>query len=192
MSSAITLESLGLTTDELVERVVTKLANNYLSEYEEDEEGERSRFRYTVHQKLQKRIADTVNDAVNRIASESIDGKVEELIRSLTLQKTNDWGEKTGQPVTFVEYLVSRADAWLREGVDVFGKAKGDDLYNSSWRATTTRIAHLIDKHLQYEIDRFAKEALTKANASIANGITEAVKTSLGNVMAGITVQVKK
>ncbi len=186
---SLTLESLGFSKEELQERVVDQLCASILSGKQYDEDGaeyyEDSQFK----KKLEERLKAHMDATINAIAEKHLLPNITTYIENLCLQETNKWGEKTGQKLTFIEYLVARADAYIREDVNYQGKSKSEgDSYN--WSKNTTRIAYLINSHLQYAIDRMTKEALVNANKSIVGGIEQAVKIQLEQVLGKLKVGV--
>lgn len=186
----ISLAALGITEEQLIDRIVETTVQRLLTTVGLDEDG--------FEIESDSRLVRNLNELVKKL----IDAKVEQLgdqyvkpviaagIESLVLQQTNAWGEKTGQPVTFIEYLVQRADAYMTEPVDYNGKAKGEGS-SYDWRKHTTRVSHMIDAHLKYSIEVAMKQALADANASIAKGIAEAVRIALANVQEKLKVEVK-
>lgn len=188
----ITLEALGLKQADIADKVVDRIVERMLSQAETfDEEGditdgEPTRFSKMIQDRIKKRI----DDAVEGIAGKHLLPNVTAYLETLCLQETNKWGEKQGKTVTFIEYLVQRADAYMKEKVSHTGKTKEEDSY--SWRENTTRVSYLIHEHLQYAISRAMKEALTKANASITGGIETAVRVSLQNLTVSIPAPVVK
>ena len=188
--NAVTLESLGFTKEDLQERLVERLAEQILSGKSFDEDGEEfyddSQFKKQLEERLRKHVGETINS----IAEKHVLPNVTSYIENLVLQTTNKWGEKQGTPVTFIEYLVQRAEAYIQEEVNYEGKGKGEkDSYN--WNKHTTRIAYLINAHLQYSIETAMKQALKVANESIAGGIEQAVKIKLQDVLNSIKVGVQ-
>lgn len=182
------IEAIGLTQEEIANRVIEKIAESIMSESGCDEDGNESRFRSTVARKLTERVTGAIDAAVSRIGAEVIAPNVEEMVRGLVIQKTNQWGEKRGEPVTFVQYLTQRADEYLREEVNRDGKSNTESGDNYNWRASTTRVAWMIDKYLKYEIERFAQQSLATANAAIAEGIAAAVKGTMQKLINGVKV----
>lgn len=190
----IDLEVLGFTKEELRERVIERLVDQMLDrefyDSECDEDGEPKRAKSTKFSAaLTAMVQRRIEQAVNKIAAQHIEPSVEEFVRNFTMQKTNEWGDKIGKSVTFTEYLVRRAEAYLAEPVSHDGRAKGDDSY--SWRANTTRVLYLIDKNIQYHIEVAMKEALKNANNAIVSGIEAALKAKLQELSAAMKVEVK-
>ncbi len=177
--STINLEELGITTDDLTERIVQRIADNILIDDNELE--------YSIN----KMLTEKVNEAVVGLGDAEIGPRIAEMVEAVTLHATNQWGEKRGEPLTFKEYLVERAEKYMTDEVDFEGKPKGPDSYN--WRPCQTRITHMVHKHLHYAIESAMEEALKSANSQIAQGITDAVKLKLDELLKGIkaTVTVK-
>jgi hypothetical protein len=169
---------------ELQERVIAGLVTKILGERDDDfPHGE-------VMKEVNERIEEAVNAKVKAVADEFVLPRIEVLIEGFCLQKTNEWGEKVGEEMTFTEYLIKRAEFYLTEKVDYDGKPKGArDSY--SWKASGTRVAHMIDKHLHYEISRAMKEAVGAANETLAEGLEAACRIKLGEISSRLQVEVK-
>lgn len=184
----LNLEALGFTKEELQQRVVDQLCKELMTNlaYEENEE-------YPIDSEFGKKLKAVVklhiDDTIMAIAQIHIFPKVSEYIENLTLKETNKWGEAKGQSLTFIEYMVQRAEAYMIEKVDYNGKAKGQDSY--SWKGTQTRLSHLIHQHLQYSIENAMKAALTEANSHIAKGLEETVKIKLAEISKSLKVGLK-
>lgn len=191
-ATAIDYQALGFTQEELQERVVQRIADSLLNSEHGDDEGRGYRTDSEFKKKLDEKIREGIDAAVVRVADAHVLPNVIALVEGAVLQETNKWGEKRGEPKTFIEYLTERADAYIREPVDYQGKPKSGDSYN--WRANGTRIAYMIDQHLQYQISTAMEGAVKSANESIKGGILEAVKIALGQIQAGLklSVEVKK
>ena len=190
MNQALSLESLGFTAEELQQRVIDQIVDKVMPAtvyyYDEDSKTQRTSM---IADQLNKAVRERIDEAVNAIADKHVLPNVTQYLEALTLHETNRWGEKKGASVTFVEYLTQRADAYMREEVNHSGKTKDEDSY--SWRASSTRVAYMINQHLQYSIETAMKQALQVANSSIANGLEEAVKIKLAEVVGGIKTTVK-
>ena len=184
----ISLEKIGLSEEALAERVVNKLVDDILVSLDYDEETQEWNGSSTFLTRLDKMVKDRLNQVIENIGQNHVLPKVTEMVETLVLQETNTWGEKVGKPLTFIEYMVSRAEAYMREPVNFNGKTKAEDSY--SWKSNTTRISYMIDKHLQYSIESAMKQALKDANASITKGLEEAVKISLREATNKLSVKV--
>jgi len=115
---------------------------------------------------------------------------IKDRIENLTLQETNKWGEKTGTPVTFIEYLVKRADAYLIEPVNYDGKSK-EEVGGYSFSGAQSRITHMVHKHLHYSIETAMKNALSQVNAALSGGIQATVKTKIDEIVSSIKINMK-
>src|SRR5271166_1889409 len=158
--TGITLESLGMTQQELQERVVTKICDDLLAtECFDNSEGEAYRDDSPLAQKLRVEIRKRIDRGIAAIAETQVLPNVEKYIENICLQETNRWGEATGRALTFREYLVQRAEAYLQETVNYEGKTK-EEAGSYSWSGKQTRITNLVHKHLHYTIESAMKEAV--------------------------------
>lgn len=185
----LTLESLGIDENVLIGRLVDRLAENVLTSLHYDEDGGEWRGSNPFANKLTSMVTNRLNQVVEELAGKHVLPRVSEMVESLVLQKTNQWGEKVGQPITFIEYMTQRADAFMREEVNYDGKTKGQDSY--SWRKAGTRVEYLIDKHLQYNIEKAMVAAVSDANKSLIEGLKEAVNIKLGQIAVQLKTEVK-
>jgi hypothetical protein len=184
------LESLGITKESLIDRIVEKCVEDLMTDVSFDEDDNSWRNKSSIARKLDERIKTHIDEAVARLANTHVLPNVATYIETLTLNETNKWGEKKGQKVTFIEYLVQRADAYMRDEVNSDGKSKDENAGGYSWSKSTTRIAHMVDKHLYFSIDTAMRQAMGHANSSIAKGLEEAMKISLTNATQKLKVAV--
>lgn len=181
----IELQDLGVSQEELVKMVVDAAASKLLVVKCFDPDDEDAVQSSPLANKLRKHIEEHVNKQVGALAEVHIFPHVNKFIENLTLTETNRWGEKRGESITFTEYLVQRADAYLREEVNYEGKSKqASDSYG--WKGTQTRLTHLVNKHLQYSIETAMKEAVSAVNAAIVPALEETVKLKLGEITKSI------
>jgi hypothetical protein len=182
--STINLQELGITKEDLADRVVERVAQEFLGDGD---------YSYELETRLNKMIVTKINEAVIDLGDREIGPRIEELIKSAVLQATNEWGEARSKPVTFKEYLVERAEKYMTEPVNYEGRARNENRFGD-WKATSTRVAYIMDKYLSYHIESAMKTALQDANSYIAKGITEAVRIRLDEIVKSIraTVEVKK
>lgn len=183
------LQELGFTKEELQNRVIEKIASDMLETVFADENGDPTYQNSAFQKKLEKMIKDRIDSAIQSIAEKHVLPNVEKYIEELTLTETNRWGEKTGsKPVTFIEYLVSRCDHYMREEVDYQGKSKEQNGNSYGWRGTQTRVAHLIHEHLHYSISRAMEEALKNVTGSVSAALAETAKLKLKEAVEGLKV----
>lgn len=184
----IDFQALGFTKEELQERVVTQIVESLLTGQAEDEDGYGYATASTFKKEIMDQVRSKIDEHVEKIAEERIGPKITEMIEATTLQLTNQWGEKKGEPVTFIEYLVSRAEHYMTEKVDYDGKPVSNSYGRSE---NQTRITHLIDKRLQYSLAVAVKEIVNGAQSTIAEGIQEAVKIKLKEVSNSLKINVQ-
>jgi hypothetical protein len=190
MTSAISFEALGLTKEDLQERVIERIVEKSLLtlSFADPESDDTVQVPSVLSKQIDKRIKEHIEATINALAEKHILPNVSQYIENLTLQKTTEWGEKVGKPMTFLEYMIQRAEAHIQEPVDRSGQTKEQAGYN--WSKSTTRIAFLVNSHLQYNIETAMKQALTTANAAIVGGIEQAVKIKLDEVAKSMKVNV--
>jgi hypothetical protein len=185
----VTLEALGIDKETVTDLVVEKLVDRLMLEKYADEDGREDSRESEFSRSLTGLVRSTINQKVAALAEANLLPRVTATVESLVLQETSKWGEKVGAPVSFTEYLVMRAENYIREEVDFQGKAKSEGGYN--WSKNTTRISYLINNHLQYHIEQAVKTALQRANEAIVGGLETAVKIKLQEVAAQMQLTVK-
>lgn len=185
----ISIDALGITKEELAERVVKRIAEQMLSHFYSDPDGDETDEPTEFRRVIEKRVTARIDEAVDQIAAKNVLPNVGEYVENMCLQETNKWGEAKGKKLTFIEYLIARAEAYLTEKVSFEGKAKGEDHF--SWKGTQTRVAYLVHKHLQYSIETAMKAALQDANSAIVGGLEETIKIKLDEIRRQLKVTVK-
>lgn len=192
MSGALDLaKELGLSEAELAERVVTRCVERVMSSSMFDEDGESTDVPSQFSKRLQDAVIDRVDKAIDAIASKHILPNVTTYLENLCLQKTNHWGEKTGEPVSFLEYLVGRAEKYMTEKVDYTGKAEGEDRYSSNWRGSHTRIDYLVHQHLHFAVETAMKQVVADGNRILSGALVETCKAKMAEIASQLKVEVK-
>src|SRR5688572_27706149 len=123
---SIDLESLGITKEELQTRIVDRCVERIFEVTGYDEDGDEFVQSSPMARRLEDAIKTAIDNKVAGLAEKHVLPLTETFIENLTLQETNRWGEKTGQKATFIEYLIGRAENYLREEVDFQGKTKAE------------------------------------------------------------------
>lgn len=183
------IDELGMTKEEMIERIVAGAVDRVLLAYGVDEDGDETERQTQLAKRLEKRAKQAIDKAVEGIAQRHVFPGIAQMVENLSLQLTNQWGEKRGATVTFLEYLTSRADSYLREEVNCDGKTR-EEAQGYTWKSSGTRVAFLVHRHLQYSIQTAMQEALVNANSSIVGGIEAAVKIKLREVADSMSVKV--
>ena len=176
------LKEIGLTKEELQDRIVERAAD-FVMYNDEDIE-------HRLYGKLNSKIEEQISTTIDNLAKEHVLPNVAEYVENITLQKTNEWGEKIGKSITFTEYLVEQAHNYMTEQVNYEGKNKAESR-GYSFNPKQTRVSYLIEEYLHHSIENAMKEALTDANSAIAEGIEETVKIKLQEIVSGIKATVK-
>lgn len=185
----ITLESLGISQDVLAEKLVEKISDRFFMALHFDPEGDEWLGDTKIANKISDMAKTRLNEIVDQIGEKHVLPRVTELFETLVLQRTSEWGEKKGETISFTEYMVQRADSWLREPVDRSGKTKADS-GGYQWSASGSRAQYLIDKHLQYHVETAMQGALKNANDSIIGGLESAMRIQLKTVADKLKVTV--
>lgn len=178
---SINVEELGFSQSELQERVIDQIVERLLYkwiEYDPEDGGYSGQSEF--YRKLDDEIKKRIDGVVTQIGEAHVLPVITEKIESLVLQKTNEWGEKKGEAVTFVEYLIHLSEKFMTEPVNHCGKTKKQDSYN--WRKEGTRIEYAIDKHLQYAMEKAMKQILGDANNILTEGLAKAARIELENI----------
>ena len=184
------LAQIGLTQEELQERVVNRIVDAVMYSHLADDEERGHAIESQFRRQIQEHAESAIDKAVTAIGDKFVVPAMKEYIETFTLQETNTWGEKTGKKLTFIEYLVKRAEAYSQEQVDSSGQTKQESR-DSYWKPSTTRVSYLIDKYLHYQIDIAMKTVIGDANKLIVGGLEKAVKASLAEIGARLKVEVK-
>lgn len=182
------LSQLGFTKEELQERVLDRICEQVLTGryFDYDDECGASTASH-FGKELEKRIKVRIDESIDALAQKHVLPNVTSYMENLLIQTTNQWGEKRGEPVSFIEYLTQRAEAYMQEKVSHDGKSQAES-GGYSWSGNQTRITYLVHKHLQYNIETAMKSALQIANSAIAQGIESTVKMKLEDIVKTLKV----
>lgn len=182
---------LGLSREEIIERVIARIASGLLEVEGVDEYGDSVGPRPSnLQARLQAAVQKRADEKIAEIAEREILPRVGTFVETLTLQETNRWGEKTGKSMTFIEYLIQRAETYLTEQVDHQGKS-ASECERGYFSKYTSRTAFLIEWHLKHAIETAMRKAVADANKTIVGGLQEAVKIALEDVGKRLKVEVK-
>lgn len=184
------LSSLGIGKEEIFNRVVEQIVDRVVHSYPVDDEGNEYKRSSRFYDELTKYAKQKIDQKVEQLGDQHVLPRISAMIENLVLQETNKWGEKQGAPVTFIEYLVKRAESFLTEEVNSDGKTqKQADGY--SWRVASTRVVFLVHQHLHYTIEKAMKEAVQNANDTIKDGLEKTVKLKLAEIAQSLKVNVQ-
>lgn len=168
---------IDLDIEEIRKVVIEDVVDQFVSRLSEDGT------RRLIEQRIDTMLKEIVNERCEKIMGPVAKAGVDALI----IQTTNEWGEKKGAPVTFTEYCVQRADAYLQEKVSWEGKGQ-KDAGGYSWQGTQTRLTYWIHQHLHFGIENQMKDAAAQIIKGIAPSLAETVKLKISEVAAKIVV----
>lgn len=201
MTQAITLEALGLDTEKLTALVVAEAVEQLLNAKDPGPKGdgllaEGHLYPYedfaTRIIELAKQRAD---ERVDELGATHIVPRVDEFIATLVLAQTNKWGEKQGKPMTIVEFLVARCDAYMREDVDSDGNSEADCRRTGrSWGHANyrqPRMTQMIDKYMKTHMQEAVRQILDSGGAHLKENIEKTFKSALASVVQDFQVTIK-
>jgi len=183
------LAALGLTADDFRAQIIERAADKLLAELSGSADDEAPDIYQLFDQRMKRAIEGKMTEIVNQMARDVVEPRVAALIESMTFQETNRYGEAQKPPKTWREKLIEMAENWLGTTVNYNGKTQAEDAY--SWKAHSTRVVYMVEKHLQFEIQRAITAAVSDANSKIAGGILAAVRIALQDALAGLRLDVK-
>lgn len=188
------IEELGFTKEQLFDKVVDKcvstlLLDAYAGDGESDDEDGTYKQPSPFQKAMQKRIAAKIDEAVDNIAARNVIPKIEGYLEGFVIQQTNQWGEPKAPPITLVEALMKRADAYMQEPVNYEGKARGENF--DSFTPKGTRLTYHIEKYFHHHLQQAMQKIVGAANQHIAGGIGKAVQANLAEILAGMKMDLK-
>lgn len=186
-----TLKALGISPEELGNRIVDQCVASLLSSSgfnpdTEEEVSYESRFKREIEARIQK----AVDAKIAALAEAHLIPRVGEMIESANMRKTNTFGEPKGPPMTFKEYIASRAEAYMSENVDYNGKSREEAGDGYSWRAVGPRLTMLMRGYIRDTLEMHAKDAVTDVNKVIAANIEKAAREAIATAAASLKVTV--
>lgn len=186
------LQELGITSEDIINKIVDKCSEELLTTFDcnfDDDCGDRSNSR--IIKIIQNRIKNHIDKKVIELADTHILPKVSEIIENTVLQETNKWGEAKGEKISFVEYLIHRANKYMIEEVDKSFETKSES-GSYQWKKHCTRIEFMITKYLYTSIETAMKQSLDDIKFSISSGLENAVKMALEGATTQLRVGVIK
>ena len=154
------LEALGITAEDLTNRIVDQAVDSLLNSTGFDPENE-------VETRYESRF-----------------------IESADMKKTNAYGEAKGPAMTFKEYIASRAESYMSEDVDINGKNKVEAGDPYSWRSCGPRLTVLMRMYIRDSLETQAKAAVNDVNKVIAKNIAKAAVDAISAATANLKVVV--
>lgn len=186
------LADLGMTQDELQQRVVASCADRLLTTFSVDDENvaypRESKLKAAIKAEVWERIRKTVE----RNCEDEFQPRVDAYFESLLVPCTNKFGEKKGEPMTFMEYVTAAIDKYLAEAVDKDGRSREEASSRGvSFRKHRTRLEHVVDVQLTDRIHDLTKEAVQNISQTAGDRLIDAVKAELDRLSSSLTVAIK-
>ncbi|MCS3467120.1 hypothetical protein M2401_000841 [Pseudomonas sp. JUb42] len=183
-----TLEALGVSATYLQERIVEQAVHALLYSTGFDEDGDESSYASKFKQQVEKRVQEAVDLKIAALAAEHVLPRVGEMIEAANMMKTNAYGEPKGDPMTFKEYIASRAEVYMSEKVDYNGKSREESKDTYNWRESGPRLTVLMKLYIKDTLEKSAKNAINDVNKVIAKNIEVAAKDAIQACAAAIKV----
>ena len=183
-----TLEALGVSATDLSDRIVEQAVHAllYSTSYGEDDEESTQASRFK--QQIEKRVKDAVDQKIDAMFAEHVLPRVGEIIESADMRKTSHYGEPKGEPMTFKEYIASRAEVYMIEKVDYHGQSKDESKDSYNWRESGPRLTVLMKLYIKDTLEKSAKSAISDVNKVIAKNIEQAAKDAITSCAASLKV----
>lgn len=185
------LEALGITKEDLTDRIVDKAVDDLLNSTGFDPESDsETRYESRFKKEIQTRIQQAVDTKIAALAAEHLIPRIGQMIEAANLQKTNAYGEKKGEPMSFIEYIAARAQAYMSEDVDINAKSKDESGDSYHWRSCGPRLTVLMRNYIRDTLETHAKAAITDVNKVIAKNMEKAARDAITSAAAALKVSV--
>lgn len=139
------------------------------------------------------RVATLLGNDITQLVMDHINAKLEAVLdpivmNSVTqpLQPTDAWGNPRGEPVTLLQYIQIRVDAWFDEKVDPYGHTLSPDdaRYAKGKPRLEWMVAKVVDAvaddKLRKTIDEQVKMAKDQLGAKVTGMVGDAVRKVFG------------
>lgn len=175
------LEQIGITKDELINRIVDK-ALGITADYRQT--GEESWDEIPLSSVVDKKIEDAIGNlvgAMKPLIQERINSimmeKIEEVF-SKPFQPVNNWNEPKGDPTTIRDLIASEARTYWTAKVDANGRSDGSSYGDKQDRAAFFAkkvMTEYYEKELVSTVKKMAEELKAKIPATISQEIASTV-----------------
>ncbi|OZI56766.1 hypothetical protein [Bordetella genomosp. 4] len=184
-----TLEALGVSVEDLADRIVDQAVSVLLSStgFDPDSEEEFS-YESRFKREIEKRVQESVDAKIAALAAEHLVPRVGEMIENADMRQTNRYGEPVTPKMTFKEYIAARAETYMTEDVDHNAKSKAESGDSYNWRASGPRLTVLMRTYIRETLEQHAKAAVTDVNKVIAKNIENAAKDAITAAAQAIKV----
>ena len=184
------LEALGITKEDLIERIVDKAVSELMESHGFDEDDNERTYESQFKREINKRIQQAVDAKITALANEHLVPRVGEMIEAADMRQTNRYGEPKSPPMTFKEYIASRAEVYMSEEVDINGLSKEEKSDSYNWRSCGPRLTVLMRLYIKDTLEKNAKAAVNNVNEAIAKGLQKAAADAIASAAANLKVAV--
>lgn len=167
--TSITLESLGVTNEQLIDRVVESLCHAFSEEGGYVTDIIKKKLDDAVEAKLSKRINDALGEAITKALDHAV-------------QPCDIWGDATGEPSTIREQLAARAGKFWNEPVD----SKGNPCsYHTGKPRYKILMRNLMDDAFTEAVKVNADEIVASFRKSVKADLTASVAKHVDSAFRG-------
>lgn len=184
------LEALGITKEDLTERIVEKAVNDLMESHGFNENDDEVSYESQFKREIDKRIQQAVQDKISALAAEHLLPRVGEMIEQADMRQTNRYGEPKSDPMTFKEYIASQAEVYMSEDVNSNGESKSESGDSCHWKVSGPRLTVLMRMYIRDTLEKHAKAAVTDVNKVIATNIQKAAMQAISEAAANLKVAV--
>lgn len=183
----VKLEELGFTKEEILNKTVDRIVDQIMTTTGWDPE-DNSEYAASSQfsTSLQRHCKEAIDKHVSDISEKHIVPKVAEAVEKFKYQECNNWGEKKGKELSFIEYMEIKAENYMQEEVDYNGKR---DSWNDGKRQS--RLCHIIEEYIQYEVKRGVESATSDMSKQLEQALGTTLRLKLAEISDKIKVAVK-
>jgi hypothetical protein len=174
------LEQVGITKEELIERIINK-ALGITADYKQT--GEETWEEIPFSSVVDKKITDTIKNMMNTIKPmieerviKIMDQEMEKVFNS-PFQRVDSWGKAIGEPVSIRDIIAEQSKKYWETTVDSTGKPSNS--YNSSFPRSEYYARQVMtdyyNKELVNEVKKMADDLSTKIPDTIGDEIHKTV-----------------
>lgn len=184
-----TLEALGVSVEDLADRIVDQAVDVLLSSagFDPDTE-EETRYESRFKREIEKKVQEAVDQKIATLAAEHLIPRIGEMIESADMRKTNRYGEPVTPSMTFKEYIAHRAEVYMSEDVNYQGLSKEEASDSYNWKTSGPRLSVLMRSYIRDTLETHAKAAVSDVNKVIAQNIEKAAKDAITAAASAIKV----
>lgn len=134
--------------------------------------------RFSADAAIRKAIQSAAEQAIEKQIDEAVQPVLTDLLSTVTLTKTNEWGEKKGEPMTIREFAAKTVTDSLNELVDYQGKPVTDSY---SRNGAKRRYVHIVEQMCTTEVRQEVQKAAATLKANVGQAFGELVKSALND-----------